>query len=232
MLSSVTPSGDELLTLENLQLSRGGRSVLRDVSLAVRPGEIVGLLGARGAGKRAVLDVVVDELRAESGHIAWRGRDVTDRAARAHMPKRVASPLRQESRWRRLRDALFEPTLETLLSRSLALAHGRISRDDRIAVIEEALAHVGLEGRRHCKLRERSGGSVLRAQLARLFVQRPDLVVLDEPFKVWDGVTGQQGAAILEGFGTAAALRSCSPIAAGERCGFATAPTSWRMARS
>ena len=71
--------GDAGLRADGLTKSFGGRCVVRDVTLEVRPGEVVGLLGPNGAGKTTSFHMIVGLTRPDSGSIRLRGDDVTQR---------------------------------------------------------------------------------------------------------------------------------------------------------
>ena len=68
---------DICLEAKNLKKSFGDRTVVRDVSLAVAPGEVVGLLGPNGAGKTTTFYMVVGVEAPDQGQIFWRGKDIT-----------------------------------------------------------------------------------------------------------------------------------------------------------
>ncbi|MCV6904709.1 MAG: ATP-binding cassette domain-containing protein, partial [Achromobacter xylosoxidans] len=63
-----------MLAAENLTLARDGKRILDRVSLAIRPGEVVGLLGSNGAGKSTLLGALAAELDADGGSLALDGR--------------------------------------------------------------------------------------------------------------------------------------------------------------
>jgi branched-chain amino acid transport system ATP-binding protein len=69
------------LAVSNLFVTRGGRPVLRDVSISVPPGEITALLGANGAGKSTTVKVAAGLLRPTAGSVLVTGHDVTGAAA-------------------------------------------------------------------------------------------------------------------------------------------------------
>jgi lipopolysaccharide export system ATP-binding protein len=67
-----------LLHASNLRKTYDGRVVVQDVSLHIEPGEIVGLLGRNGAGKTTSFRIVIGMLDADSGSVAFNGRDVSN----------------------------------------------------------------------------------------------------------------------------------------------------------
>src|SRR6185436_5560595 len=72
------PVTESILTAERLDKSFGGRRVLRDVSIRISAGEVVGLLGPNGAGKTTTFYVIVGLVRPDAGLVALNGSDVTD----------------------------------------------------------------------------------------------------------------------------------------------------------
>lgn len=80
------------LAAENLILSRGGARVLDRVSLALGPGEVVGLLGANGAGKSTLLGALAAELRAGEGALRLDGEDLSGMAPARLARRRAVLP--------------------------------------------------------------------------------------------------------------------------------------------
>ena len=66
------------INLQTVRLLRAGRLVLDDISLAVKPGEIVGLLGENGAGKSTLIDAIAGEIPVTAGQITLAGRHLTE----------------------------------------------------------------------------------------------------------------------------------------------------------
>jgi len=151
-----------------------GRRVLHRVSLTVRPGEIVALLGANGSGKSTLVRTIVGLVPLNEGSIRLFG-----------------SPLRRFRDWRRLG---YLPQRITAASGVPATVRevvgaGRLSRTawwrpssaaDRAAV-RAALETVGLADRAGDGVAELSGGQQQRVLIARALACEPDLLILDEP---------------------------------------------------
>ena len=150
-----------------------GRTVLRDVSLEVAPGEIIAILGSSGCGKSTLLRAVAGLDVGFSGQIRIGDAPVT-----AH-DERTAVGF-QEPRllpWRSVRK-----NIELGLPRSLSKAEGT-------ARVDELLQLVGLAERAHLRPREISGGMAQRTSLARALARRPGVLLLDEPFGALDALT-------------------------------------------
>lgn len=160
-----------LLEIERLTLRREGRSILHDVSLTVRDGDIHALLGLNGSGKSSLAYAVKGcagylpdqgEIRFD-GHVVG-GLSITERA-RAGITLAWQEPARIEGL-----------TLDRYISAGLALR-----RSDQVA---KALEFVGLDPDRyrHRLLDARlSGGERKRVELAAVYAMRPQLAILDEP---------------------------------------------------
>jgi ABC-type Mn2+/Zn2+ transport system ATPase subunit len=143
----------------------GGPVVLEDVSFAVGPGMLVGVLGPNGGGKSTLLRALLGELRPRAGRIATRGRlgfvPQTDRS-RLDYPVSARDVALMGSL---TRHPWWRPP----------------GRDDRRAA-DDALARVGLADLAGEQFGELSGGQRQRVLIARALVQDARLLLLDEPF--------------------------------------------------
>ena len=150
--------------------SAGGRTIaLAGVSLAIEPGETVGIIGPNGAGKTTLLGCLLGFLRPDSGHIRIDGRAVDDlavRAATGYLPERLVL-----DRW--MSGSAF-------LHYHHALA--RLPQRTRHADCEHALERVGLD-REASSLRvgRYSRGMLQRLALAQALLGTPRFLYLDEP---------------------------------------------------
>ena len=167
------------LAVENLQKSYGSRAVVKDVSLTVESGEVVGLLGPNGAGKTTCFYMVVGLLPLDDGHIALNGHSI------AHLPihrraRMGLSYLPQEaSVFRKL-------TVEENVRAVLELQVDHDKRPLRKTEIAERLDAL-LEDLQIAHLRTNtalslSGGERRRVEIARALASRPRFILLDEPF--------------------------------------------------
>jgi branched-chain amino acid transport system ATP-binding protein len=164
-----------MLKLRNLDAGYGSLSVLRHVSLHVKPGEIVTIIGANGAGKTTLLKTVTGLLRAKSGEIVFNNEDIS----RAPTERIVSGGCSLVPEGRQVFPAM--PVSENLLLG----AYVQLKRGNRREV-ERALGHVyGLFP--VLKQRERqlagtlSGGEQQMLAIGRALMAGPRLIMLDEP---------------------------------------------------
>jgi iron complex transport system ATP-binding protein len=161
-------------------LRLGGRELLRDVSLQLRPGELLAVLGPNGAGKSSLLRVLSGELRLHGGEILINGESLDA------IPRQVQARLRAVMPQADRLSFPFTVTEVVLLGRTPHAAHNSSVRDERIA--QETLAAVEALPLAACDYTTLSGGERQRVQLARALAQvwedktdTPRYLLLDEP---------------------------------------------------
>ncbi len=151
----------------------GDRRVLRDVSLTVRPGEVVAIIGASGCGKSTLLRIVAGLDTATDGQVAIDGTIVDG------IDPRCAVGF-QEPR--------LLPWRTVTANVALGVRHGT-NRADSEARVARLLDLVGLSEFAGHRPREISGGMAQRASLARALARNPGVLLLDEPFGALDALT-------------------------------------------
>lgn len=171
-----------LLKLENISKvyprhgSAGSYKVLEDVSLNVREGEIVAILGRSGSGKSTILRISAGLLQASKGIVQSSGVIVNG-------PNPDVAMVFQSF-------ALL-PWLTVTENVSIGLNSLNLSLEDSKSRVHDAIKIVGLEGFERAYPRELSGGMQQRVGFARAFVMRPKVLLLDEPFSALDVLTAE-----------------------------------------
>jgi branched-chain amino acid transport system ATP-binding protein len=161
---------DTALRLENITVERGGRPVVREVSLEVTPGEVTALLGPNGAGKSSLVLAVGGVLRASSGSITLDTDNLTTR--RPERIRRAGVAIVPEGR--RLLPLLT-------VRENLGVACYSLSRGDAKAGMNEALElFPELQKRLEVPGRLLSGGEQQMLVLAQALVSQPKFIFIDE----------------------------------------------------
>ncbi|MBI4247609.1 MAG: heme ABC exporter ATP-binding protein CcmA [Candidatus Rokubacteria bacterium] len=169
---------DPLIHISGLRKTFGGRRVLGEVNLDVHPGEAVALLGANGAGKTTLLRILATLARPTRGHARVAGFDCVREAEQV----RARVGLVAHGSWvyedlSPLENLKFWATLAGLRPAPEAL--------------RLALGAVDLERVAHERVRTFSEGMKRRLSFARLFLTRPRVILLDEPFAGLDQGAGK-----------------------------------------
>jgi zinc transport system ATP-binding protein len=172
--AGAAPAGVEpVLQVEDLSVLLGRLPVLRGITLTVRAGEAVALLGGNGSGKSTLVRSVLGLLPVERGTVSLFGE-----------------PLSRFRRWSRVgyvpqRSAAAgsgATVAEIVSSGRLSLRRPFFPRTGRDkAAVRDALDLVGMGGRARSDVRELSGGQQQRVLIARALAGEPELLVLDEP---------------------------------------------------
>jgi branched-chain amino acid transport system ATP-binding protein len=168
-VSSREPSAPTL-RLEGVSVARGGRPVVREVSISVPPGEVTTLLGANGAGKSTLVLTVAGVLRPSAGRVVFGDRDLTTAP-----PERIrAAGVAVVAEGRRLLPLLSVEDNVRIATYTL----GRDERRQRIAYALELFPE--LQRRWHAQARLLSGGEQQMLVLAQALVSRPGVLLVDE----------------------------------------------------
>jgi putative ABC transport system ATP-binding protein len=156
-----------------------------DVTLEVRAGEFLALLGSSGSGKSTLLNLMAGLDRPTSGAIFAQGRNLSEMNPLdlARYRSRTVGMVFQYF------NLLPRMTLEENVELPLRLAE--VDRGERAGRVREALERVHLEKRLTHRPSELSGGEQQRAALARALVNRPTLLLADEPTGNLDSATGE-----------------------------------------
>lgn len=163
---------DKVIEIEDVHFSYGRQPVLTGVNLVVEEGDFIAFLGPNGGGKTTLLKLLVGVLRPDSGRIRVLGRPVRESLGSiGYIPQDlISSP------------GFPVSVLEVVLMGRLAagIRGWRFNEADRQAA-REALLRVGMWDRRGRLISDLSGGQRQRAFIARALVDRPRLILLDEP---------------------------------------------------
>jgi spermidine/putrescine ABC transporter ATP-binding subunit len=163
-----------MLSIRNLAKSFGKTPVLRDISLEVAEGEFLTILGESGSGKTTLLRIIAGFESADSGEISMAGERLD------HQP-----PYRRRVNTVFQHYALF-PHLTVAENVGYGLRVAKLPKEEIAARVEQALAMVKMTAYAASKPAKISGGQQQRIALARALVNRPKLLLLDEPLSALD----------------------------------------------
>jgi ABC-type Fe3+/spermidine/putrescine transport system ATPase subunit len=170
----VTSTDKTLLSISNVAKSFANHPVLRDISLAIAEGEFLTVLGESGSGKTTLLRILAGFEKADRGEIWIEGQRLDD------LPpyRRPVNTVFQSY-------ALF-PHLNVADNVGYGLRVSKVSGAEIASRVEKALAMVKMEAFARARPARISGGQQQRVALARALVNRPRLLLLDEPLSALD----------------------------------------------
>jgi lipopolysaccharide export system ATP-binding protein len=182
----------EQIKLEAFHLKKTyvGRTVVKDVSISVSQGEIVGLLGPNGAGKTTSFYMMVGLVKADEGRITLNDIDVTELPIHKRALSGIGYLPQEASVFRDL--SIEENIMAVLENRDL-------SRRERKALMESLIQDFKLDHVRKSKGSALSGGERRRVEIARALALEPKFVLLDEPFAGVDPLAVADIQALIEG---------------------------------
>ena len=162
-----------ILEASKLIKSYGGRNVVKDVSLNLKQGEIVGLLGPNGAGKTTSFYMIVGLIKPNSGAIFLDDKEITTFPMYKRAKNGIGYLAQESSVFRKMS---VEDNIHSVLQMT------KLSKKEQIDKVESLLDEFGLQGIRKSRGDLLSGGERRRTEIARALATNPSFILLDEPF--------------------------------------------------
>lgn len=164
-----------MLEVKNLRKTFGDLVAVDDVSFAIEPGTIMGIIGQNGSGKTTIFRMILDFLTPEgNGEVLWNGVTLTDKVYNTvgYLPEERG---------------LYEKM--TIEQQIIYFAELRgMKKADIIDKIDEWMVRFNVKGKRTDKIKSLSKGNQQKVQLIATLIHEPKLVILDEPFSGLDPV--------------------------------------------
>ena len=169
------------LKAQHLAKSYKARQVVRDVSLTINSGQIVGLLGPNGAGKTTCFYMIVGLVRADQGRISIDDKDITYLPMHGRAQAGIGYLPQEASIFRKL----------TVEDNIMAILETRkdLNRSGRVQALEDLLQEFHVTHVRHSRGMSLSGGERRRIEIARALATGPKFILLDEPFAGVDPIS-------------------------------------------
>jgi len=160
-----------------------GKEILRGLTLLIRRGEVLVILGGSGAGKTVILKHIVGLLAPDKGRVFVNGKDVTG------YDENQFIPIRRKVGFLFQGGALFD-SMSVFDNMAFPLKeHTQLSKDEIDIKVREKLKMVGLEGTEWMMPNKLSGGMRKRVALARAIILEPETLLYDEPTTGLDPIT-------------------------------------------
>jgi putative ABC transport system ATP-binding protein len=164
------------------------------ISIDIRAGEFVALLGASGSGKSSLLNLIAGLDRPSSGEVTVHGSNL------AALSREELAKYRLHTVGMVFQSFNLIPSMSLLENVELPLRFAEVDRRERSTLARQSLERVGLSGRLAHRPMELSGGEQQRASLARALINRPKLLLADEPTGNLDSRTGTEIMELIRSF--------------------------------
>ena len=162
-----------ILKAQNLTKSYAGKAVVKDVSLNLKQGEIVGLLGPNGAGKTTSFYMIVGLIKPNSGSIFLDDKEITNFPMYKRAQNGIGYLAQESSVFRKMS---VEDNIHSVLQMT------KLSKEEQSKKVESLLDEFGLQSIRKSRGDLLSGGERRRTEIARALATSPSFILLDEPF--------------------------------------------------
>ena len=165
---------NNIIELKDIRMSYDGEVVLDGIDLTIKDGEFVTFLGPSGCGKTTTLRIIAGFESQDSGDVFFEGKNIN-----------AVPPYKRHINTIFQRYALF-PHLNVYENIAFGLKVKKVPKSEIPAMIEETLALVNLKGLEKRRIDTLSGGQQQRVAIARAIINRPKLLLLDEPLSALD----------------------------------------------
>ncbi len=183
MASDATPANGELLRFNGVDLGYGDFTVLKEIDISVRRGQVVAMMGGSGSGKTTLLRAATGQIFAQKGTIHAFGQNLgnTTHQQLQQLRQRMGVLFQQGALFTDLN--VFENVAFPLRE------HQQLPEKEIVEKVLDKLNAVGLRAAAHLRISEISGGMARRVALARAIVLEPELILYDEPFAGLDPIS-------------------------------------------
>lgn len=148
---------------------------LNDINIEIKKGEFVGIVGRSGSGKTTLSNIIAGLLEPSSGSVKIEGNNIWS------FSDRKMSLFRNKTLGFVFQSFNLIPEMTALENVMLPLAYSKIKYKKRVELAKEELIKVGLYERIHHKPSEMSGGQMQRVSIARAMINKPKIIIADEP---------------------------------------------------
>lgn len=164
----------DVLTIDHLAKNYENQPLLVDLSLEVRSGELLCLLGRSGSGKSTLLRIITGIEHPDRGRVLWNGEDITN------------LPVHKRGFGLMFQDFALFPHLDVQENVAFGLRLQKLPEDEIERKVQAALERVSMQSFARRKVTDLSGGEQQRVALARSLAPNPRLLLLDEPLGALD----------------------------------------------
>ncbi len=171
----------DVLHVIDLAKSYKGHQVVKNVSLSIQSGQVVGLLGPNGAGKTTCFYMIIGSIKEDHGQILFNGQDISDLPMHLRARKGIGYLPQEASVFRKL----------TVAENLLAILETRpaLTKKQRVEKLESLMEEFRITQLRNNVGMSLSGGERRRVEIARALATEPSFILLDEPFAGVDPIS-------------------------------------------
>ncbi len=163
------------IEMQHISLGYGRETIVKDITLQVRPGEMVGLIGPNGCGKSTIIRAISRVISPRSGKILLDGKDVS------HIPRRELARLLGVVPQMPLLPSTFTAFEIVLMGRNPHLGLFQYEGPEELAITWQAMARTATQSLAGRRVSELSGGEIQCLLIARVLAQETKAILMDEP---------------------------------------------------